>query len=173
MFFQGPPSICYTSIIQPFFPHSEDEMLIRRALTNDAEALTQLMHASEAYRGKYASILDGYRVSAEQIRTDEVFVCLEHGEIVGFYSLNSLDTIPELDLMFIADGCQGNGVGMQLFSHMKLRALELGVASIKIISHPPAEGFYKRMGAKNVGTKESSSKVTWERPILELQIFVQ
>lgn len=65
------------------------------------------MHASSAYRGRYAAILEGYAVSPSQIERDFICVAVQDGPIVGFYSLVLSAAEPELDLMFVADHMQG------------------------------------------------------------------
>lgn len=141
--------------------------LIRRASPKDTQTLTNLMHASAAYTGSYRSILDGYAVTPEQVETDIVYLAEQNGQIVGFYSL-TLEGDPELDLMFVADGAQGTGLGALLFRHMKTEAKLRGIDTIRIVSHPPSVGFYQRMGATIVGIKPPTTKATWERPILML-----
>lgn len=142
---------------------------IRPAVPDDAEALTDLMHGSAAYRGKYASILDGYEIVPSQIEQDVFHVAEREGSLCGFYSL-TLNGEPELDLMFIANDLQGSGLGSMLFRHMIEEARRRGIASIRIVSHPPSVGFYEAMGAVVVGTKPPTIKATWSRPILSLAI---
>jgi GNAT superfamily N-acetyltransferase len=145
--------------------------MIRRALAEDAPALTALMRASAAYRGVYASILDGYEITKEQIQSDHMFVATDDSELVlGFYSLAKVTSEPELDLMFVADAAQGSGIGAALFEHMRDTARRLGLASVTVVSHPPAAPFYARMGAELAGSKPPSGKVGWERPILVLKV---
>lgn len=147
---------------------------IRRAVAADAPSLTQLMHASSAYRGPYAAILQGYAISAEQIARDQVHLAADaQGRVLGFYSL----TVPagaereaELDLMFVADAGQGSGLGARLFDHMRATARDGGAAAVKIVSHPPAEGFYARMGARRIGSILPGGRVDWPRPLLSLPI---
>ncbi len=143
--------------------------MIRPALSDDATALTQLMHGSAAYEGSYATILEGYAVTPQQIDRDVIYVAELDGELCGFYSLK-LEGEPELDLMFVADGVQGIGLGSKLFKHMKLEARLRGIASVKIVSHPPSVGFYRAMGAIIVGTKPPAAKATWSRPILSVAV---
>lgn len=142
------------------------QYMIRRALPSDTSALTQLMHECSAYRGEYSAILRGYFVTPEQVIADEVYVLEEAKKILGFYSLTNVRTSPELDLMFVADQSQGKKFGATLFGHMKQQAALLGIKEVKIVAHPPAEAFYVRMGAKAVGVKAPSGRVTWARSIL-------
>lgn len=149
---------------------------IRRAAAGDAPTLTQLMHACSAYRGPYAAILQGYAMSAAQVACDHVHLAADPaGRVLGFYALTAVDgpdSQPELelDLMFVADAGQGMGVGARLFDHMRATARACGARAVKIVSHPPAEGFYQRMGARRIGTILPGGRVNWPRPLLSLAI---
>lgn len=142
---------------------------MRRALPDDAQALTDLMQASRAYEGSYRSILDGYAITRDQIARDVIYLAKQNGQVAGFYSL-TLVSGPELDLLFVADSMQGTGLGNMLIQHMKEQARQREIRHVKIVSHPPSVGFYQRMGATIVGTAAPTKKVTWSRPILSLEI---
>jgi GNAT superfamily N-acetyltransferase len=143
---------------------------ICRATVSDDAVLTQLMHQSSAYAERYRSILEGYAVSREQITSDHVYLAEQDGDVLGFYSLTAGAPKPDLDLLFVADAAQGKGIGARLFLHMKDLARSLGYAEVIIVSHPPAEGFYRRMGATRIGTCAPSGKVSWERSVLSLSL---
>jgi GNAT superfamily N-acetyltransferase len=150
--------------------HPAQPIEIRRAVPSDAAALSALMHSCSAYRGAYATILQGYAITPVQVERDMIHAGCTGAQILGFYSLAELDTEPELDLMFVADAAQGTGVGKLLFDHMRATAKTLGVREIKIVSHPPAEAFYLRMGAQRVGSILPGGRVTWPRPLLRLAV---
>jgi GNAT superfamily N-acetyltransferase len=143
---------------------------VRRAIHSDLAVLNGLIQGSSAYDGKYRAILDGYRATEAQLDRDHVFVAETAAGVVGFYSLVAAASQPELDLLFVSDGVQGMGVGTALIDHLKLFASSLYVEAIKIVSHPPALGFYLRMGAEQVGFVAPSGQVTWERPLLKLRV---
>ena len=145
-------------------------LTIRRATAHDAVALTALMQASSAYGGDYRSILDGYEITAEQIRTEAIFLAERGGNLLGFYALLLNTPKPELDLMFVDDAAQGQGIGACLFAHMRHTALSHGVRELKIVSHPPAEAFYARMGATRVDLLPAGGHVTWPRPVMALKL---
>lgn len=145
-------------------------MDIRPAAATDAAALTALMHASTAYRGRYAAILEGYAIDAAQIGRDRIHVAEDRGELLGFYSLVVDADDAELDLMFTADAAQGRGVGRRLFEHMRALAESLGASHVRIVAHPPAEGFYRRMGARVTGLQPPRGRVGWVRPVLMLDL---
>ncbi|WP_066939280.1 GNAT family N-acetyltransferase [Streptomyces sp. NBRC 110611] len=139
---------------------------IRRAVGQDAERLTTLIQESGAYQGEYASIIADYRVTADYIARHQVFVAVDAvGQLLGFYAL--VLEPPELDLAFVADSAQGRGVGRLLIAHMIGQAREAGLTDVRVVSHPPAEEFYRRLGAERVGTvAPTPPKIAWGRPEL-------
>jgi GNAT superfamily N-acetyltransferase len=114
-----------------------------------------------------------YRVGPDYIEAHRVFVAVtadEHeSRVLGFYSL-VLDP-PELDLLFVADGAQGRGIGRLLVAHMEAEARAAGLGRVRVVSHPPAEGFYRSVGAVHTGTASANPPaVAWDRPELEFVI---
>ncbi|MFJ5048488.1 GNAT family N-acetyltransferase [Streptomyces sp. NPDC088719] len=147
------------------------DVTVRRAAAGDAGRLTRLVRTSGAYEGPYAPMVEGYRVGPDYIEAHRVFVADDGatGRILGFYAL-LLDP-PELDLMFVADSAQGLGIGRLLAAHLREEARTAGLAGIRIVSHPPAEGFYRSIGAEPVGTvRADPPAVMWDRPELLLRI---
>lgn len=143
-------------------------IVVRRATAADSAVLTRIMQDSRAYDGAYHAIIDAYPVTAAMIARDEIFVAEMEGRICGFYSL--VTEKPELDLMFVDNDAQGTGAGRVLFEHMRARARALGMDVVRIVSHPPSEGFYLRMGAVRTGTRAPNGRITWEQPVLTLQV---
>lgn len=150
---------------------------VRRAVARDAKRLTRLVRGSRAYEGQYAAMVAGYRVGPDYIEAHEVFVAVgtddpadPAGRVLGFYSLVLVP--PELDLLFVADGAQGRGIGRLLVEHMKAEARAAGLDRVRVVSHPPAEGFYRRVGALLTGTASANPPaVAWDRPELEFLIL--
>jgi GNAT superfamily N-acetyltransferase len=143
------------------------ETEIVRATPEQAGALTDLVHASSAYHGDYASILDGYAIAPGYIEANPTFVAVRDGEILGFYAL----VAAELDLLFVADRAHGLGIGGRLIRHLLAEARGLGLASVRVVSHPPALPFYLRMGARRTGTIPANPpKVRWDRPELRFDV---
>ncbi|MFD9219126.1 GNAT family N-acetyltransferase [Streptomyces sp. NPDC060064] len=145
-------------------------VLIRRATARDAKRLTRLVRNSRAYEGPYAPMIAGYRVGPDYIETHRVFLAVGDDErVLGFYAL--VLSPPELDLMFVADAAQGLGIGRQLIEHMVGEARSAGLSSVRIVSHPPAEGFYRSVGANRIGTVSANPPaVMWDRPEMVLPI---
>jgi len=49
--------------------------------------------------------------------------------------------------------------------------LPVGHRSVLIVSHPPAEPFYAKMGAVTVDREPPSGRVMWSRPRMRLELF--
>ncbi|WP_030244240.1 GNAT family N-acetyltransferase [Streptomyces sp. NRRL S-350] len=145
------------------------ETTIRRADAADAERLTELIQASDAYRGAYFAMIDGYRVTPDYLARHEVRMAVSADDrLLGFYAL--IREPAELDLMFVADDAQGLGIGRQLIADMLDRAREAGTTSVKVVSHPPAERFYLRMGARRTGTRPPRARTPWAQPELHFTV---
>ncbi|MFJ3659275.1 GNAT family N-acetyltransferase [Streptomyces sp. NPDC090119] len=149
---------------------------IRRAVARDAKRLTRLVRGSGAYEGEYASMVAGYRVGPDYIETHRVFVAVDAddadeqgGRVLGFYSL--VLAPPELDLLFVADEAQGLGIGRLLVAHLRAEARTAGLDRVEVVSHPPAEGFYRSVGAVRIGTVPANPPaVPWDRPEFEFRV---
>ncbi|MFF3484661.1 GNAT family N-acetyltransferase [Streptomyces sp. NPDC002701] len=146
-------------------------LVVRRAVARDTKRLTRLVRGARAYEGPYASMVAGYRVGPDYIEAHRVFVAADRqdGQVLGFYAL--VLAPPELDLLFVADRAQGRGVGRLLVAHMESEARAAGIDRVRVVSHPPAEGFYRSVGAVRVGTASATPPaVVWDRPELEFRI---
>ncbi|GAA4803667.1 GNAT family N-acetyltransferase [Streptomyces ziwulingensis] len=159
--------------MKPSVTPARGAIAVRRAVARDAKRLTRLVRGSRAYQGQYAAMVAGYRVGPDYIEAHRVFVAVDTGDpahpVVGFYSL--VLTPPELDLLFVADGTQGRGVGRLLVAHMKSEARAAGLDRVHVVSHPPSEGFYRSVGALPTGTAAANPPaVAWDRPELEFPI---
>jgi GNAT superfamily N-acetyltransferase len=148
-------------------------IVIRRAVARDVKRLTRLVRGSRAYGGQYAAMVADYRVGPDYVETHRVFVAVDAddsaGRVLGFYSLILVP--PELDLLFVEDGMQGRGIGRLLVEHMKSEARAAGLDRVRVVSHPPAEGFYRSVGALLTGTVSANPPaVAWDRPELEFLI---
>ncbi|MEU0075585.1 GNAT family N-acetyltransferase [Streptomyces sp. NPDC006332] len=146
---------------------------VRRAVVRDAKRLTRLVRGSRAYEGPYAPMVADYRVGPDYIETHRVFAAVtdheQESRVLGFYSLVLAPA--ELDLLFVADQAQGRGIGRLLVAHMQSEARAAGLDRVRVVSHPPAEGFYRGVGAERTGTVSANPPaVLWDRPELEFLI---
>ena len=144
-------------------------IIIRRAEPADAPVLNAIVQGSSAYDGVYRAMIDDYEILTAQIVRDEVHLAEDESDVLGFYGL-VLAPEPELDLLFVSDVAQGRGVGRVLLDHMRALAAARSFNTVKIVAHPPAAEFYRRMGAVDVGLVYPMGRVTWVRPIFMLPV---
>ena len=120
---------------------------VRAALPTEAETLTALAIRSKAHWGYDAQFMEraasDLQVTPAVIEEAKAFVAESGKVIVGFYVLVEPSAI-------------GTGVGAQLWTHMLEQARGLGYRAVRIHSEPNAEGFYLKMGARRIGSVESS-----------------
>jgi GNAT superfamily N-acetyltransferase len=152
-----------------------ESFTIEPARPEEAEALTTLVRTSAAYHGSYRVMVANQRLDVAYLATNPVYVAHgPGGEPWGFYSLlvpgRGGDGEGELDFMFVANHLQGRGIGRALFEHMRAIAGRLGLTRVHIVSHPPAEPFYRANGARAIGQIPPAGRVTWTRPHLALDL---
>lgn len=145
---------------------------LRRASPADTAALRRLMSGSNGYerpaaRAMITTFAAGWRVPEDG---HEVWILEAGGAVAGFYALIPHGQDLELDLFFTANDAQGTGVGRRLFAAMAERARALGAGRVVISSNPEAAGFYRRMGAVDIGVTPPGDGIDWERPRLALAL---
>ena len=145
-------------------------MILRRAVPADTAALRALMATSNGYErpAARAMIVAFAQTWSVPDGPHEVWLTEDGGAVVGFYALIPHGADQELDLFFTANAAQGAGLGRRLFEAMAKRVRALGASSVVISSNPEAAGFYRRMGAVDVGVTPPGDGIDWERPKLKL-----
>jgi N-acetylglutamate synthase-like GNAT family acetyltransferase len=130
-------------------------MTIRSASAADAQALTTIALEAKRYWGYPEQWITHWEseltISSEYIRDNHVYVHEDDGEIRGFYALCVDGNNAELDHMWVTPAAIGSGIGKELFLDAMERAAKLNVNAVEISSDPNAAGFYKRMGATEIG----------------------
>ena len=148
-------------------------MVIREAVPQEAEILTELALRSKAVWGYSESFMARCRplltVTPQYIAMLPTFVAVD-SVICGFYSLKARAGELELDLLFVEPAMIRRGVGAQLLAHARAEARALGYARLIIESDPGAEPFYLRAGARRIGTIESTVEAGRLLPVLELEL---
>jgi GNAT superfamily N-acetyltransferase len=134
----------------------EEKVIIRVAETTEAERLTEIAHAAKRHWGypeEYIRLWEEeLTFTPDYIADNPVYAAVAlDGEIVGVYALEGSRETPELEHFWVDPGYMGRGIGRQLFRHMVGVARDNGASSLKIVSDPNAEDFYRKMGARRVG----------------------
>ena len=135
-------------------------MTIRSASPEDASTLTTIAIDAKRYWGYPEHWIQHWEsdltISSDFIRDNHVYVAEENGEIRGFYALCVTGEKAELEHMWVTPEVIGTGIGKQLFLDAMERAAKLNVNAVEISSDPHAAGFYKRMGATQIGEVDSA-----------------
>lgn len=130
-------------------------MQIRPASAGEANLLSELAYASEAFWGYDTDFMSAfrakYRVTEEQILSELVQVLEDEGAIVGFFYVMPNIEITELEFFYIAPQFIGKGYGEVLWQALMGFCRDREIAEIELVTSPQAVGFYERMGAQVVG----------------------
>lgn len=150
---------------------------IRQAFPQEANLLSRLALRSKAHWGYSQDFLDACRseltIDASRLGTEDYqcFAAFDGESIVGFYALESVAAGSyELDAFFVEPEHIGSGVGRLLIQHAVRKLSERGVERLIIQGDPHATEFYIAAGARQVGTRASTSIPGRELPLFEIDI---
>jgi GNAT superfamily N-acetyltransferase len=133
--------------------------MIRPAIANEASVLTTIALDAKRHWGYPEHWIKHWEsdltISSDFIRDNHVYVAEDDGEIRGFYALCVAGHKAELEHMWVTPAHIGTGIGKELFLDAMERAAKLNVSSVEISSDPNAAGFYKWMGATQIGETDS------------------
>lgn len=133
--------------------------MIRPATVDEASVLTSIALDAKRYWGYPEHWIEHWEsdltISPEFIRDNHVFVAEADGKVRGFYALCVSGETAELEHMWVTPASLGTGVGKELFLDAMERAAALEVRDVEIMADPNAAGFYRRMGATQIGETDS------------------
>jgi len=150
------------------------KLTIKKANLKDISAMTEVVIASKGYwdypEEWMALWQDDLNITPEKLKQRDFFLGKVGAEIVFIYSISQLDSNRyELEDCWVAAKQIGHGYGRILFDDLNERLRARGASSLKIISDPNAEGFYRKMGAVKIG--EEPTKIKGRVfPVFELKI---
>jgi GNAT superfamily N-acetyltransferase len=134
--------------------------MIRPASADEASVLTEIAHDAKRHWGYPEHWIKHWEsdltISPDFIRDNHVYVADEDGEIQGFYALSVAGSKAELEHMWVKPDRIGTGLGKDLFLDAMERAAALNVNAIEMSADPNAAGFYKHMGATQIGEIDAS-----------------
>ncbi len=135
-------------------------MNIRPASTDEAATLTRIALDAKRHWGYPEHWIQHWEadltISPEFIRDNHVYVAEEDGQLRGFYALCVTGQKAELEHMWVTPASIGTGIGKELFLDAMERAAALEVDAVELTADPNAAGFYRRMGATEIGETESA-----------------
>lgn len=133
--------------------------MIEKARPDQHEQLTHIAQAAKRHWGYPERWIEAWKdvliITPDFIAANEVYLERNGDQIAGFYALMGSGSQIILEHMWVLPTHMGAGVGKRLFTHAVEQAASLGATTIQIESDPNAAGFYKRMGARQVGDVRS------------------
>lgn len=135
------------------------EIEIRRAYHQDAKALTEIALAAKSHWGYPERWMQIWRpeltFDPEYFELNESWAASIEDQWVGFYTLLEKDGNAWLENLWVMPAQIGQGIGSALFNHALRLSKERGYHVLRLESDPNAVGFYKKMGAHQIGERHS------------------
>ncbi len=142
-------------------------MILRRARVEEADALSHIAFTAKAHWGYEKEQLDSWKpeltYSPDYLATHWVVVAEDTseaslGELLGVCALDPFGDQLEIAGMWVLPHTMGRGVGRQLLDAALEHCRSEGVATLRLLSDPNAQGFYKAMGARLIGYERGSPR---------------
>jgi ribosomal protein S18 acetylase RimI-like enzyme len=138
-----------------------DAVVFRAAQPYEADLLGEAALRSKGYWGYSQDFLDACRAELtfrpEDIAARHIVVADSPSGIMGFYSIDGAPPEGELGNLWVIPEQIGTGLGRKLWNHAMATAREASYTSLRIEADPNAIGFYRAMGAKQIGETPSGS----------------
>ena len=135
------------------------QLRIRKARLADCDELTRIAHAAKrfwCYPEKLIRLWDRDLTITPDFIVQHFMCCaVRDSSVVGFYALSGKRSSRELEHMWVDPKWIGSGVGRSLFTHLLRHLRRTGVRRLSIASDPNAEGFYRKLGARRIGSVPS------------------
>jgi GNAT superfamily N-acetyltransferase len=133
---------------------------IRRAVPDDALELSQLAQRAKAHWNYPAEWLAAWRpqltIEPQYLIEHRVLVAESDGGLVGMCALEDRGTWWSLEHVWVDPGSMGLGVGRTLLQQALDLARAVRPDRVVAEADPNAAGFYRRMGASEIGVVPAS-----------------
>ena len=143
------------------------EITIRRAVTEDAEAITHCIdQAYAAYRDALPDLPDVSEGVAEDIEENTVFVATLDGRLVGCLILIQTALALKIANVAVSPSMRGTGLGRLLLEKADAEARRLGVSELSLTTHTSMTGnvsLYQHLGWSL--TARTANKVEMSKPV--------
>jgi len=149
-------------------------VIITKAKTTDAIALSELSLRSKAYWGYSPTQIELWKsiltITEAYIQKNSIYHLMDGDSILGYYSYMPVtDKKVILDNLFVAPEEIGKGYGRILLSAFLNQIKNNGFNSILLYSDPHAEAFYLKFGFSVIGQQATSIKNRFI-PIMQLYL---
>ena len=149
-------------------------IVVRKAKMDEAATLSAICVRSKAHWGYDEDFMrlshEALTVDPQRIASGHVLAAELDGVLVGIAAIGPDDNGFEIDQFFIDPEAMGHGVGKQLFFALLALAGEHAIAKLSILSDPNAVEFYRRMGARQIGSAPSDAIPGRALPLLEIGV---
>jgi ribosomal protein S18 acetylase RimI-like enzyme len=151
-----------------------DAIEFRAARPNEADLLGEVALRSKGHWGYSQDFLDACRAELtfrpEDFAIKKIVVADTPSGILGFYSIDGDPPEGELGNLWVVPEQIGTGLGRKLWNHAVATARAAGYAALQIEADPNAVGFYRAMGAEQIGESPSGSIPGRTLPLLKFPL---
>jgi uncharacterized protein (DUF952 family)/GNAT superfamily N-acetyltransferase len=138
--------------------------------------ITDIAMRSKAHWGYDVAFMDACRpiltVHRDAILAGNAWVAEHDERLVGMYTLAPQADAIELDMLFVAPEEIGKGIGGALFKHAVAQVRSRGARRLVTEADPNAADFYRTMGMRQYGERESTIQAGRMLPLMEMSLIV-
>lgn len=151
-----------------------DAIVFRTARGDETDLLSDIALRSKGYWGYDEDFLDACRAELtfgpEDLTARRIVVADSPAGVLGFYSIDGQPPRGELGNLWVIPESIGTGLGRKLWQHAVATAGKTGYTSLRIDADPNAVGFYRAMGAEQIGETPSGSVLGRMLPLLVFRL---
>lgn len=152
------------------------KLAIRLAHPDEAAVITDIAMRSKAHWGYDVAFMEACRpiltVHQSTILSGNAWVAEQDQRLVGMYTLAPQANAIELDMLFVAPDVIGQGIGSALFKHAVTQARSRGARRLVTEADPNAEDFYRAVGMRKYGERESTVQAGRMLPLMEMSLMI-
>ena len=152
------------------------DLQLRPADGSELSDLSELALRSKGFWGYDKAFLDACRqeltLTAERLDRETVVVATDRsgGVVLGFSSVSAVPPRAELLDLFVEPAFIGTGVGAALLARARADAMAADARWLDIEADPFAAPWYRRRGARDIGTVPSGSINGRSLPLLRIDL---
>jgi len=148
---------------------------ILQAASRNVEQINAVIEAAKRSWNYDEGYLDAaiplLRIDEEYLSRRACFEAHLNRRIVGFAAVEKRDPVlAVLEHLWVLPTLQRCGIGRTLFAKCSDAVRQEGCRVMQIVSDPPAEGFYRKLGAKLIGESPSRVRGGPVFPVLEVEL---
>src|SRR5437879_51284 len=148
---------------------------VLRAASRNVEQINAVIEAAKRSwnydQGYLEAAIPLLRIDEEYLGRCACFEARLDRRIVGFGAVEKRDAVVAvLEHLWVLPSVQRRGIGRTLFVKCSEAARQEGCRVMQIVSDAPAEGFYRKLGAKLIGERPSRIRGGPAFPVLEAEL---